>query len=142
VDANVTSFSCTNLTELTEYTYSVQAFNIAGFSDYSNQTTATTEAGSSTSVPSSQQAAGILQCMYFPNPFDSSTQFEFSIPGSCLVSLKVYDMSGRELETLVHEKMPGGRHVLLFDGSDLAGGTYVYILHAGDHVESGRFILL
>ena len=59
-----------------------------------------------------------------------------------MVSLKVYDMSGRELETLVYEKMHGGHHVILFDGSDLAGGTYFYILHAGDHVESGKFILL
>ena len=48
VDANVTSFSCIDLTELTEYTYRVQAFNISGFSDYSNETTATTEAVNST----------------------------------------------------------------------------------------------
>jgi hypothetical protein len=141
VDANITSFSCINLTELTEYTYSVQAFNISGFSDYSNKTTATTEAVSTTSAHQSI-SNGDLTIQNFPNPFHSSTQFEFSIPVSCLVSLKVYDMSGRKLETLVHEKMPGGRHVILFDGSDLAGGTYFYILHAGDHVESGKFILL
>ena len=141
MDANITSFSCINLTELTEYTYSVQAFNISGFSDYSNKTTATTEAVSTTSAHQSI-SNGDLTIQNFPNPFHSSTQFEFSIPVSCLVSLKVYDMSGRKLETLVHEKMPGGRHVILFDGSDLAGGTYFYILHAGDHVESGKFILL
>jgi hypothetical protein len=141
VEANVTSFSCIDLTELTEYTYSVQAFNIAGFSDYSNKTTATTDSGSSTSVR--QVISGReLAIHVFPNPFHSSTQIEFSIPGSCLVSLKVYDMSGRELETLVHEKMAGGQHKIMFDASDLSVGTYFYILHAGDHVESGRLILL
>ena len=141
VDANVTSFSCIDLTELTEYTYSVQAFNISGFSDYSNITTATTDSASSTSARQAISGRD-LAIHIFPNPFHSSTQIEFSIPGSCLVSLKVYDMSGRELETLVHEKMPGGQHVIMFDGSDLSGGTYFYILHAGDNVESGRFILL
>jgi hypothetical protein len=141
VDANVTSFSCIDLTELTEYTYSVQAFNIAGFSDYSNTTTATTDSGSSTSAR--QAISGREHAIHvFPNPFHSSTKIEFIIPGSCLVSLKVYDMSGRELETLVHEKMAGGNHTIMFDASDLSVGTYVYILHAGDHVESGRFVLL
>lgn len=141
VDANVTSYSCTGLTELTEYTYTVQAFNVAGFSDYSNKTKATTDSGSTTSVP--QVIGGRDNAIHiFPNPFHSITKIGFSIPESCLVSLKVYDMSGRELETLVHEKMPSGRHEIKFDGSELSAGSYFYILHAGDQVESGRIILL
>ncbi len=141
VAANITSFSNNDLRELTEYTYRIRAFNVSGYSDYSNEALATTEAGSSTSAHQSISGRDVV-INNFPNPFHSSTRIEYTIPQSCLVSLKVYDLSGRELRTLVQKKMPGGHHVILFDGSHLCGGTYFYILHAGDTLESGKFILL
>ncbi len=140
VAADLTSFSNTDLIELTEYTYRVRAINITGSSDYSNEASAITGANS-TSVYHSKSSRDLVINNY-PNPFHSSTQIEYTIPASALVSLKVYDLSGREIRTLVHEKMPEGNHVILFDGSHLSGGTYFYILHAGDSVESGKFILL
>lgn len=78
----------------------------------------------------------------YPNPFFTSTQIEYTIPVTCQVSLVIYELSGRALETLVHEIKPAGKHELLFDGSHLPGGAYVYRFHAGEMVGSGKFILL
>jgi len=141
VDANVTSFSNTDLTGLTQYTYRVRAFNISGSSVYSNEASATTEADSNTSVKDPATGRDVLINNY-PNPFHSTTRIEFTIPASCMVSLIVYDFSGRELTTLVHEEKPGGHHEILFDGSHLSRGTYFYKLHAGEYVESGKFVLM
>jgi hypothetical protein len=141
LEKDVTSFSSTDLTELTEYTYRVRAFNVAGYSDYSNEALAKTEAGINTSAYHSSTGRDIVINNY-PNPFHSATRIVYKIPASCLVSLKVYDFSGRELTTLVHEEKPEGLHIIIFDGSHLSRGTYFYKLHAGEYVESRRFVLM
>jgi hypothetical protein len=141
VDANVTSFSSTGLSELTEYSYRVQAFNISGYSEYSNEISATTEANTNTSskIPST---GNDLMLQNYPNPFHSTTRIEYTIPSSCLVSLKVYDFSGRELTTLVHEQKPEGLHIIIFDGSHLSSGTYYFKLRAGDIIATRKFVLM
>ncbi len=139
-DASSSSLSISGLTELTEYTYRVRAINISGSSDYSNESSAITGANS-TSVQNPESGRGCeLTC--YPNPFRETTHINYSIKKDCFVSIKLFDSTGRKLNTIVHEKMPEGKHVVLFDGSHLSEGTYFYILHAGDHLESGKFILL
>ena len=83
-----------------------------------------------------------LMLQNYPNPFHSTTRIEYTIPSSCLVSLKVYDLTGRELATMVHEKQPGGNYEMIFDGSHLSSGTYFYKLRAGDYLASRRFVLM
>jgi len=140
VEANTYSSIISGLTELTEYTYRVRAINITGSSAYSNESSAITTANT-TSVQNSESGRGCeLTC--YPNPFRETTQISYSIKKDCFVSLKVFDSTGRKLNTIVHEKVPEGNHELIFDGSHLSGGTYYYILHAGDHLESGKFIRL
>ena len=141
LEKDVTSFSSTDLTELTEYTYRVRAFNVSGYSDYSNEALATTEAGINTSAYHSSTGRDIVINNY-PNPFHSTTRIEYKIPASCLVSLKVYDFSGRELTTLVHEEKPEGLHIIIFDGSHLSRGTYYFKLRAGDIIASRKFVLM
>jgi hypothetical protein len=78
----------------------------------------------------------------YPNPFHETTDISYAIPVSCFVSLKLYDSSGRELSTLVHERKQSGRHTIPFNGSHLPQGTYYYRIIAGDYMETRKFVLV
>ncbi|TFH46761.1 MAG: T9SS type A sorting domain-containing protein, partial [ANME-2 cluster archaeon] len=78
----------------------------------------------------------------YPNPFNPSTTIEFSLPKSEFVELKVYNILGKEVETLVSNKLNQGNHTYTFDGKNLASGVYYYQLVAGDYREVKKMILL
>lgn len=67
----------------------------------------------------------------YPNPFNPATEIEFTIPSDHHVTLKVYNMMGQEIETLVDEQLPQGRYKKTFDASRLSSGTYFYRIQAG-----------
>ncbi len=66
----------------------------------------------------------------YPNPFNPSTTIQFDIPKASIVTLKVYNMLGQEVATLVNEKREAGRCEVIFDGSKLSSGVYFYRLQA------------
>lgn len=66
----------------------------------------------------------------FPNPFNPSTSLRYSIPGRSFVTLKVFDLLGREVRTLVQVFQPAGRHVISFEAGGLPTGVYVCRLQA------------
>ena len=78
----------------------------------------------------------------YPNPFNPSTKINFSIPKAGFVTLKVYDMLGREVKTLVSDQLTAGEYVSEFDGALLSSGTYFYRIQAGDFVETKRMVLV
>ena len=84
----------------------------------------------------------------YPNPFNPTTTIKFDIPdvgtGLALsaVTLKVYDILGREVATLVNEYKPAGSYEQVFNASSLASGVYVYKLQAGDFVNSKKMLLI
>lgn len=78
----------------------------------------------------------------YPNPFNPTTTITFSIPKSDYVSLKIFDMAGREVATLVKGFVKAGTHVVEFDASGLATGTYLYRLVAGEFASVRRMILI
>jgi photosystem II stability/assembly factor-like uncharacterized protein len=85
----------------------------------------------------------------YPNPFNPVTKIKYEIPaslnpskGGTLVQLKVYDILGREVATLVKEEKPAGEYEAEFDGSVLTSGIYFYQLNAGDYRETKKMILL
>jgi photosystem II stability/assembly factor-like uncharacterized protein len=86
--------------------------------------------------------AGFRLCQNYPNPFNPSTTIKFELPKSSEVRLSVYDMLGREVSVLVHERREAGVHEVRFDGTNLASGVYVYRLQAGDFVQSKRMLVL
>ena len=78
----------------------------------------------------------------YPNPFNPSTTIEFTLPKSEFTSLKVYNILGKEVTTLVSNKLNQGNHTYQFDGKNLASGIYYYELVAGDYREVKKMILL
>ena len=78
----------------------------------------------------------------YPNPFNPVTVIKFKVPSSQVVTLKVYDLLGREVATLVNEEKAPGSYEVKFDGSNLASGTYFYRLQAGDFVQTKKMLLM
>ncbi|MDD3557075.1 MAG: T9SS type A sorting domain-containing protein [Melioribacteraceae bacterium] len=78
----------------------------------------------------------------YPNPFNPSTTIRFQVPQNESVSLKVFDVLGREVATLLNDNLSAGSYEVNFDASNLAAGMYVYRLQAGDFVSAKKMMLL
>lgn len=78
----------------------------------------------------------------YPNPFNPVTNLEFRIPESGFVSLKVFDILGNEVVTLINENLLPGSYKTEFDGSNFASGMYFYKLESGNFQETKRMILI
>ncbi|MCU7524961.1 MAG: T9SS type A sorting domain-containing protein [Ignavibacteria bacterium] len=78
----------------------------------------------------------------YPNPFNPSTVINYEIPKTSRVTLKIFDMLGKEVTTLVNEYKEQGRYSVEFNASHLPSGTYIYELRANDFVKSGKMLLL
>jgi len=78
----------------------------------------------------------------YPNPFNPTTTIEFSLPKSEYVELRIYNILGNEVATLVSHKLNQSNHTYQFDGKNLASGIYYYQLVAGDYREVKKMILL
>jgi hypothetical protein len=78
----------------------------------------------------------------YPNPFNPSTTFSFNLPSKSFVSLKVFDMRGREIETIISEEMSAGSYTRQWKAVNMPSGVYFYRLQAGLLTESRKLVLL
>jgi len=78
----------------------------------------------------------------YPNPFNPTTNIRYSIPNSSFVTLKVYDMLGKEVATLMDGEQTAGSYVADFDAAALANGVYVYRLQAGSFSSAKKMVVL
>jgi hypothetical protein len=78
----------------------------------------------------------------YPNPFNPTTNVRFTIVNRQLTVVKVYDVLGREVATLVNEVKEPGTYTVQFDGSNLASGVYFYRLSAGSYLATHKMILM
>ncbi len=78
----------------------------------------------------------------FPNPFNPSTTIRFEIPRSEFVTLKVYDIMGREVTSLVNQKLEAGAHEITLHGELMSSGVYFYKLQSGDFAQTRKMTLL
>jgi hypothetical protein len=78
----------------------------------------------------------------YPNPFNPTTKIIYAIPQLSFVTLKVYDVLGKEVAALVNQEKPTGSYEVNFNGSELTSGIYFYRLQAGDYLETKKMILL
>jgi len=78
----------------------------------------------------------------YPNPFNPTTQIIYSLEKPGLVTIKVYDILGRFITTLVNEQQNSGQHTIDFNASDLSSGIYFYQLNSGSFLSSRKMILM
>jgi hypothetical protein len=78
----------------------------------------------------------------YPNPFNPETTITFTLPHTVPVSLKIYDISGREVENLVDGVRNAGRYDIRFNGTGLPSGLYIYRLKAGETVNEGKMMMI
>jgi hypothetical protein len=95
-----------------------------------------------TGVGKSIEARGSLLNQNYPNPFNPSTTIDYSISTSRKVSLKVFDMLGREVDTVVEGLMPVGDHRATWNAGGQPSGVYILRLEAGDVVQTRKLVVL
>jgi cyclomaltodextrinase / maltogenic alpha-amylase / neopullulanase len=78
----------------------------------------------------------------YPNPLNPSTNIRYSVPQLSHVTIKVFDLLGNEIETLVNEVKPSGTYELKWNAADLPSGIYFYRLQSGGFIETKKMILL
>ncbi len=78
----------------------------------------------------------------YPNPFNPSTQIEYALPKQSLVSIKIFDILGREVSNLVNEVKPAGSYQVTFNASNLPSGIYYYKINAGEFSDVKKMILI
>jgi hypothetical protein len=78
----------------------------------------------------------------YPNPFNPSTTISYGLPNASNVSLKIYNILGEQVASLVNNVMPAGYHTVTFDASKLASGMYIYRIEAGSFVQVKKMMML
>ncbi|WP_461491148.1 S8/S53 family peptidase [Pontibacter sp. HJ8] len=96
-----------------------------------------------TSSTSSLTAAAPLwsKSFSYPNPFNETTTINYAVVKDGYVTVEVYDVMGKKIQTLLAESQPSGNHSLIFDGSNLPGGTYLYRISADGKTSTEKFVI-
>ena len=98
-------------------------------------------------VPTAVQPLGAIPREYalsqnYPNPFNPTTTIEFALPRQGHATLKVFNLLGEEVATLIDETLGAGSKTIQFDAAGLSSGVYIYRLHSEEFVESRRMVLV
>ncbi|MFQ5570554.1 MAG: T9SS type A sorting domain-containing protein [Rhodothermales bacterium] len=78
----------------------------------------------------------------YPNPFNPTTTIPFTVPEGGIVELRVYNVLGQEVATLVDEYLPAGTHEVSWEARGLSSGTYLYVIKAASFTQTRRMILV
>lgn len=128
----------------TSSTVSALVVNKAGYVFAAAGDTVYRSIGTITSVKQTPPmiASQYLLSQNYPNPFNPSTTISYQLPTNTLVVLKVFDVLGREVETLVNERQSAGSHSVRFKAANLPSGVYFYRLQAGVYHDTKKLLLL
>ena len=95
------------------------------------------------SVASPEQIPGYNSLSYnYPNPFNPVTTLNYTIPSSEFVSVKIYDINGAELTTLVNEKLSSGKHSIQWNATDYPSGIYIARISSGNYFQAKKMLLV
>ena len=125
--------SLNSITLSREFSESIEGFYKSNFTDI----VVSVDDKNTKPVPSS-----FILYQNYPNPFNPTTNIEFRISDFGFVSLKVYDVLGREIATLVNEEKLAGNYEVEFDGSKLSSGVYFYRLNSGSFISTKKMLLI
>ncbi len=95
-----------------------------------------------TNIPGLETPVNFDLSQNYPNPFNPTTKINYSMPKQALVTIKVYDMLGKEVATLVNEVKTAGNYTVEFNGANLSSGVYFYKISAGDFSSVKRMTLI
>ncbi len=143
IDSTVadTTYTFSNLEADKEYFWRVRAFNIAGYGPFSEprkfSLVVTAVLSNDPGVPTEYK---LFQ--NYPNPFNPTTTIRFHVKEPIKVVLKIYDLSGREVLTLVDEDHDPGQYNVVFDADRFASGLYFYKIQMGDFKTTKKMVLL
>jgi len=138
VNENTTSYVDTNFSGVGEFGYRVMAFNNIINSEYSDEAWITvTDITDENVLPKE-----FILHQNYPNPFNPTTTIRYQIPISGYVSLKLYDLLGRECISLINEQKSAGYYEVELNGSELSTGIYFYELRCGELSQIKKLILL
>ena len=134
-----------SLDEYTLYYWRLRGENWLGNSKWSEMRTFST--GKTLRVEEDILPGEFKLFQNYPNPFNPTTSIRYQIPETGLVTLKVYDVLGREVATLVNEEKPAGTYEIEFDSHsgearNLTSGIYFYKMQAGDFIDTKKFVLI
>ncbi|MDZ7400815.1 MAG: endo-1,4-beta-xylanase [candidate division KSB1 bacterium] len=123
------------------YFWRVEAWNEHGSSGYSMMAIFMT--GDQTATGTEMMLPNKFELFQnHPNPFNTATIIEFELPRDCWVHLKVYDVLGNEIATLIDQKMKVGRHSVAFQAENLKSGIYFYQIRAGEFTATKRMVIV
>ena len=137
-----TSLQIGPLQNNTEYYWRVRAKNESGYSSFSPIWKFTTMLPSSVEQTSSVIPKEYELIQNFPNPFNPTTDISFSIPKRSFVSIKVYDLLGREVAIIVSQELSAGTYTRHWNALNMSSGIYFYRLQAGTFTQTKKLILL
>lgn len=131
----------TGLSGLTTYFWHVNANTLSGSSDWSTTWHFTT--GATTSIHNKTNIPSVISLFQnYPNPFNPSTTISFALPSRSFVTLKVFDLLGREVSTIVSEEMSAGSYSRTWSTTNVSSGIYFYRLQAGSFIDTKKCYLL
>jgi len=110
---------------------------LARLAGWDGQSEIAVTASSDANIP---QKMSLLQ--NYPNPFNPGTTIEFALPQSAFVTLKIYNLLGKEVAMLISEQRSAGIHRFNWNASELASGVYLYRLEAGEVVQVKKLMLM
>jgi len=84
----------------------------------------------------------LSNCANYPNPFNDRTIIKYELPQAAVVTIDIYDILGRRVESLLSQCQPAGSHSLIWNAEDLSSGMYFYRIQAGDYNETRKMLLL
>lgn len=123
------------------YNVEITTYNqLGGFSGFSNRETITINQTSFEKEPERVDQFALFQ--NYPNPFNPVTQITYQLPETSEVTLKVFDVTGRMVTTLVNEIQSPGTHTVPFNAGHLSSGLYLYRLEAEDQVFTRKLMLV
>jgi hypothetical protein len=89
-----------------------------------------------------QMPSKFLLSQNYPNPFNPVTKIKYTVPQLSIVTIKVFDILGNEIEVLINEEKPAGIYEIKWNAANLSSGVYLYQLRAGNFIKTNKMILL